>query len=37
MPSAVGAGTFWTGMRDWVNGASTDDVLEQIESGWPEE
>lgn len=37
MPSAVGAGTFWTGMRDWVNGSSTDSVVEQIESGWPEE
>ena len=37
MPSAVGAGTFFQGMRDWVNGASTDQVLEQIESGWPSE
>ncbi|WP_309068498.1 ABC transporter substrate-binding protein [Microbacterium sp.] len=37
MPSAVGAGSFWQGMRDWVNGASTDQVLEQIESGWPAE
>ncbi|HET6300406.1 ABC transporter substrate-binding protein [Microbacterium sp.] len=35
MPSAVGAGTFWQGMRDWVNGTPTDTVLEQIEAGWP--
>ncbi|WOF23727.1 ABC transporter substrate-binding protein [Microbacterium betulae] len=37
MPSAVGAGTFFQGMRDWVNGASTEQVLDQIESGWPSE
>lgn len=35
MPSAVGAGTFWKGMVDWVNGTPTDAVLEQIEAGWP--
>ncbi|RZI87672.1 MAG: carbohydrate ABC transporter substrate-binding protein, partial [Microbacterium sp.] len=35
MPSAVGAGTFWKGMIDWVNGTGTDAVLEQIEAGWP--
>jgi alpha-glucoside transport system substrate-binding protein len=35
MPSAVGAGTFWKGMVDWVNGTPTDTVLEQIEAGWP--
>ncbi|WP_133544728.1 ABC transporter substrate-binding protein [Microbacterium sp. BK668] len=35
MPSAVGAGTFWKGMIDWVNGTPTDTVLEQIEAGWP--
>ncbi|WP_434809923.1 ABC transporter substrate-binding protein [Microbacterium sp. bgisy189] len=37
MPSAVGAGTFWKGMVDWVNGSSTDTVLGQIEAGWPSE
>jgi len=37
MPGAVGSGTFWTGMVDWVNGASTDDVLASIEAGWPSE
>ncbi len=35
MPSSVGAGTFWKGMNDWVNGTDTSTVLEQIESGWP--
>lgn len=35
MPGAVGAGTFWKGMVNWVNGASTDEVLKSIEAGWP--
>lgn len=35
MPSSVGAGTFWKGMNDWVNGTDTATVLDQIESGWP--
>ncbi|QKJ18663.1 ABC transporter substrate-binding protein [Microbacterium hominis] len=35
MPSAVGAGTFWKGMVDYVNGTAVDTVLEQIEAGWP--
>jgi alpha-glucoside transport system substrate-binding protein len=35
MPSSVGAGSFWKGMNDWVNGTPTPTVLEQIESGWP--
>ncbi len=35
MPSAVGAGTFWKGMNDYVNGTPLNTVLEQIESGWP--
>ncbi|MGM1018106.1 MAG: ABC transporter substrate-binding protein [Actinomycetota bacterium] len=35
MPGAVGTGTFWKGMVAWVNGDSTDQVLEQIETGWP--
>lgn len=37
MPGAVGAGSFWQGMRDWVNGTPTEQVLRQIESGWPSE
>lgn len=35
MPGAVGAGTFWKGMVAWVNGDPTDQVLQQIETGWP--
>ncbi|WEK12480.1 MAG: ABC transporter substrate-binding protein [Candidatus Microbacterium phytovorans] len=37
MPGAVGSGTFFKGMVDWVNGTDTDSVLQQIESGWPSE
>ncbi|BDZ45685.1 alpha-glucoside ABC transporter substrate-binding protein [Naasia aerilata] len=37
MPGAVGAGTFWSGMVDWINGTPTDDVLASIEAGWPSE
>jgi alpha-glucoside transport system substrate-binding protein len=35
MPAAVGAGTFWTGMTNWVSGQSTADTLQAIESSWP--
>ncbi|MGE3192444.1 MAG: ABC transporter substrate-binding protein [Microbacteriaceae bacterium] len=35
MPGAVGAGTFWTGMVDWINGTPTEDVLDSIEASWP--
>ncbi len=35
MPSAVGTGTFFKGMNDFVNGTPTATVLEQIQSGWP--
>ena len=35
MPGAVGAGTFWTGMVDWINGASTADVTKKIQASWP--
>ncbi len=31
MPSAVGSGSFWTGIMDYVNGQDLDDVLEMIE------
>jgi len=37
MPGAVGTGTFWSGMVDWINGGSTDEVTKSIESGWPSE
>lgn len=35
MPASVGAGTFWRGMVDWVNGKDTKGVLDGIESSWP--
>ena len=35
MPSAVGTGTFWTGMVDFVNGKSTADVTAAIDASWP--
>ena len=36
MPAAVGAGSFWTGMNDWVVGdKSTDELLAFIDSTWP--
>jgi len=35
MPGEVGAGSFWTGMTNWITGDSTQDVLDEIESSWP--
>ncbi len=35
MPGAVGAGSFWKGMTDWITGKSTADTLNFIESSWP--
>ncbi|MHB1063700.1 MAG: ABC transporter substrate-binding protein [Georgenia sp.] len=35
MPSEVGAGSFWTGMVDWIDGSDTQTVLDQIEASWP--
>lgn len=35
MPGAVGAGTFWTGMVDYVNGKSAKDVTAAIDASWP--
>jgi alpha-glucoside transport system substrate-binding protein len=35
MPGAVGAGTFWTGMVDFVNGKSAKDVTAAIDASWP--
>ncbi len=37
MPAAVGSGTFWTQMDQWVNnnGANTDAVLKAIDDSWP--
>ncbi len=35
MPAAVGAGSFWTGMTEWITGKSTQETLDFIESSWP--
>jgi alpha-glucoside transport system substrate-binding protein len=35
MPAAVGAGTFWTGMINWINGQDTEQVTDAIEASWP--
>jgi alpha-glucoside transport system substrate-binding protein len=34
MPGAIGAGTFWTGMVDYVSGASAEEVAAEIENSW---
>ncbi len=38
MPAAVGAGSFWTEMVNWIsaNGENTDAVLQAIDASWPE-
>jgi alpha-glucoside transport system substrate-binding protein len=35
MPAAVGAGTFWKGMVEWINGTDTRPTLDRIEASWP--
>jgi alpha-glucoside transport system substrate-binding protein len=35
MPSEVGAGTFWQGITDYVNGTDLDTVLNTIDASWP--
>ncbi len=34
MPGAVGAGSFWTGMVDYVGGASAEEVTSAIQDSW---
>jgi alpha-glucoside transport system substrate-binding protein len=36
MPGAVGAGSFWTGITEWVSGSDLDAVLQSIDDSWPE-
>lgn len=36
MPGAVGTGTFWTGMVDYVGGRDAQSVLNTIEESWKE-
>ena len=36
MPGEVGAGSFWTGMTDYVSGAADlETVLSEIDASWP--
>ncbi len=35
MPGAVGAGTFWTGMVDFVGGKTAQEAADTIEASWP--
>ncbi len=35
MPAQLGAGSFWKAMTDWINGAETQSVLDQVEESWP--
>jgi alpha-glucoside transport system substrate-binding protein len=34
MPGAVGAGSFWTGMVDFISGDSAQDVANAIQASW---
>jgi len=36
MPGQVGAGSFWTGMTNWVAGDDLETVLQNIDQSWPE-
>lgn len=36
MPGAVGSGSFWKGMTDWITGTKDlDTVLKEIDAAWP--
>jgi alpha-glucoside transport system substrate-binding protein len=34
MPGAIGAGAFWTGMVDFVNGKTAQEVADQVQAAW---
>ncbi len=34
-PGAVGAGSFWSEMTNWITGADTQTTLDNIEDSWP--
>ena len=37
MPAEVGAGTFWTGMVNYISGAETaEECLKTIDASWPQ-
>jgi alpha-glucoside transport system substrate-binding protein len=35
MVKEVGSGTFWTGMVEWMQGKSSQEVTTEIENTWP--
>ncbi|WP_430591912.1 ABC transporter substrate-binding protein [Humidisolicoccus flavus] len=35
MPAAVGTGSFWKAINDWMGGAETQTVLDAVENSWP--
>jgi alpha-glucoside transport system substrate-binding protein len=35
MPPPVGAGSFWTGMNEWMRGQDISSVLSDIQASWP--
>ena len=35
MPGVVGSDSFFKGMVNWINGSSSDEVLETIDKSWP--
>ena len=37
MPGAVGANSFWSGIVEWINGKSTQEVVDSIEASWPKD
>ena len=36
MPKEVGSGSFWTGMVEWIQGASSQATASKIEASWPQ-
>jgi len=36
MPESVGTGSFWTGIVDFANGKSADEVTKEIDASWPQ-
>ncbi|MHA7179962.1 ABC transporter substrate-binding protein [Arthrobacter sp. MDB2-24] len=35
MPGAVGSNSFWSGIVNWINGSSTEEVTQTVEDSWP--
>lgn len=35
MPAAVGAGSFWSEMTDWIESKDSETALAEVESSWP--